>query len=235
MVDVTIEGPGKNALSTAVMEALIADLERAGGEAALITGAGDVFSAGLNLKEVVSLDRAGMARFIDTLERLVETLYLYPGPTLACVNGHAIAGGCVVALCCDHRVAVDAANVRIGLNEVAIGVHYPPRLFAVVRQRLPRDCYDRVVLGAELHDPTAAVSLGLVDEVSTDPRRTATERLEVLARHPSDAYASAKLSQRTPVMALGADEQRRLADVVVPSWASEETKTRLAALLGGRG
>jgi enoyl-CoA hydratase/carnithine racemase len=234
MLTITIDGPGKNALGAAVMEALLDALARAGDEPVLLVGAGDAFSAGLNLKEVVELDRPAMTRFIDTLERLVAALYLHPGPTVACVNGHAIAGGCVLALCCDHRVATIDARARIGLNEVAIGVQYPPALFHMVRQRLPAAAFEEVVLGARLHDPDAAVRLGLVDEVASDPHALATARLGALAVHPRGAYAAAKLAHRAPALALSDADRRRLADEIVPSWAAAETKARLRALLASR-
>ncbi len=82
------------------------------GRPLLIMGAGDVFSAGLNLKEVAQLDRPGMEAFLGLLDDVMDTLYGHPGPTVACVNGHAIAGGCVIALCCDVRIAVDDPRVR---------------------------------------------------------------------------------------------------------------------------
>ena len=80
MVELLIEGPGKNALGTAVMTSLLARLERAGGAPVLLTGAGDAFSAGLNLKEVAALDAPGMVAFLRTLEALASALYTYPGP-----------------------------------------------------------------------------------------------------------------------------------------------------------
>lgn len=234
MLTLTIDGPGKNALGTPVMEALLGALARAGDEPILLVGAGDAFSAGLDLKEVVRLDQPAMARFIDVLERLVAALYLHPGPTVACVNGHAIAGGCVLALCCDHRVATIDARARIGLNEVAIGVQFPPALFRMVRQRLPAASFEEVVLGARLHDPETAVRLGVVDEVASDPHALATERLGALAAHPRRAYASAKLAHRAPALALSDGDRRRLADEIVPCWVADETKARLRALLAPR-
>lgn len=231
MITIAIDGPGKNALGTQVMTALLDGLAAANDEPVLLVGAGDAFSAGLDLKEVVSLDRPAMGRFIATLERLVTALYLHPAPTAACVNGHAIAGGCVLALACDVRVSTDAARTRIGLNEVAIGVQYPPALFGIVGQRLPRTTFDRVVLGAGLHGPDVALRLGLVDELAADPLATATARLATLAAHPRAAYASAKRAHRAPAVAVSDAERRRLDDEIVPSWVADETKARLRALL----
>ena len=97
--EITMAAPGRNALGAGLMTHLIAELRAANGRPVFLTGADGVFSAGLNLKEVAALDRPGMVRFLGLLDDMVDALYAYGGPTVACINGHAIAGGCVVALC----------------------------------------------------------------------------------------------------------------------------------------
>src|SRR5258707_15297863 len=159
----TIRGPGKNALSTPVMQDIMAQLRAAGGRPVLLKGDTGGFSAGLKLKEVAGLDRDGMLRFLELLEEMVDTVFNYAGPTVAAVNGHAIAGGCVLALCCDHRIATDDRSIRIGLNEVALGLEFPPRVMGVVRRRVPPRSIERVTLEAGLHDPRRALELGLID------------------------------------------------------------------------
>ena len=96
MYELTISGPGKNALGTDVMNALLEGLAEADGRPLLLRGEGDAFSAGLNLKEIASLDPPGMKAFLTKLRDLTTQLFDYPGPTVALVNGHAIAGGCVL-------------------------------------------------------------------------------------------------------------------------------------------
>ncbi len=148
MREIKLSAPGKNAMSSELMHFVRRELQAAAGAPVLFVGEGDAFSAGLNLKEVGSLDAAGMAVFIDLLEDMVLELFTYPGPTVACVNGHAIAGGTVLALCCDHRVATSNENARIGLNEVAIGLHFPPRVLALAKNRIPKRHLEQVLLGA---------------------------------------------------------------------------------------
>ena len=156
MVEITLDGPGMNALSFALMSALRDQLLAAAGQPVLLTGAGKAFSAGLDLKEVASLDPAGMTRFLDLLEEVVGLLYHHAAPTVAYVNGHAIAGGCVLALCCDRRICVDG-RLRVGLNEVAIGLRFPPRTLRVVRRQIPARHAHEVLLGAQLHGPADAL------------------------------------------------------------------------------
>src|SRR5688572_23838429 len=104
MIEIVLEGPGKNALGSKMMIAVAEQLRAAGDRPVLLRGSGDALSAGLDLNEVVSLDVAGMDAFLRRLQELMETLFHHPGPTVACVNGHAIAGGCILALACDHRI-----------------------------------------------------------------------------------------------------------------------------------
>ena len=234
MYTLTLDGPGKNALSSALMESVIERLRGANGEPVLLTGAGDAFSAGLDLKEVAALDRERAERFLGTLERMTEALFTYPGPLVACVNGHAIAGGCVMALCADYRVLADQPKLRIGLNEVALGVQYPPQLFAAVRHRVPPRTLERVVLEAALYDPQTALTLGLVDEVAADVHAVARRRLETLAAHPREAYVVAKRALRAGVMDVSESARRWFRDELVPSWVTPAVKERVTAVLAPR-
>jgi Delta3-Delta2-enoyl-CoA isomerase len=234
MYTLTLDGPGKNALSSVLMESILTRLREASGEPVLLIGAGDAFSAGLDLQEVAGLDRAGAERFLGTLERMTEALFTYPAPMVACVNGHAIAGGCVVELCADYRVLADQPKLRIGLNEVALGVQFPPTVLAVVRHRVPPRGLERAVLEAALHDPQTALALGLVDEVAADVQATARARLETLAGHPRDAYVATKRALRAGVTDLSEAVRRWFRDELVPSWITPAVKERVTAVLAPR-
>lgn len=228
MKTILLAGPGKNALSTELMERTLASVRQAGDEPLLVTGAGDVMSAGLDLKEIAAADEAALARFLGILEDLVEALYAHPGPTVAWVNGHAIAGGCVMTLCCDVRVMTARAGVRIGLNEVALGLRFPPRTYRMCRDRVPGPSIARVLLEAELYQAPEALALGLVDVLGEE--EDARARLAKLASHPRDAYAAAKRAVRGS-LAVPDEEQRRFLTEVVPTWAAPELKARLRAVL----
>jgi enoyl-CoA hydratase/carnithine racemase len=231
--EITMNARAKNALGTATMNFLLERLEAAAGKPILLTGTADAFSAGLDLKEVASLDDAGMHAFLTLLERTMCTYYLYPAPIVAHVNGHAIAGGSVLALCCDHAVATSEVKTRIGLNEVALGLRFPPRILHLCRERLPRTSHGIVLLGAGLVDPSRANELGLVDEIAADAGAVARARLEALAAHPADAYAATKRALR------GASPQALVSDAIeaswlaecAPIWAGDAVKQRVMAVL----
>lgn len=221
-----MDAPCRNAISTDLMRFLLRRLDEAAGRPVLLTGTGDSFSSGLDLREISSLDMPAMEAYFRLLDRTVERLYTHPAPTVALVNGHAIAGGCVLALACDHRVAADEPRYRVGLNEVALGLRYPPRILAMVRHRVPPQHLERVVLGSALCSPGEAVALGLLDEVSADPRQRAEARLASLAALPASAYAAAKGDLRGSVMAPVARDVERFFSEVLPSWVAPEIRTR---------
>lgn len=230
-VTLTLDAPNRNALSSSLMRGMSRQLREAGGRPVLLTGAGDAFSAGVDLKEVLGFDAAGAKAFVELIEKTASALFTYPGPTVACVNGHAIAGGAVLACCCDLRVAQDNSRARIGLNEVALGVPYPPAALKVVARRVPRRHLEEVVLGARLFSPAEACLLGLVDEVADDALASATRHLEALAHHPPEGYAAAKRALRAGSLAVPADERRRFETEDLPIWTSEALRRRIRALL----
>lgn len=231
MRELRISGPGKNALSSALMESLTQRLQEANGEPLLLTGEGDAFCAGLDLKEVASLDAPGMTAFLGRLERLLEALYFYPGPTVALVNGHAIAGGCLLSLFCDYRVARANPKTKIGLNEVALGLRFPPRALRMVQRLLsPRDL-ERVILEGALYSPEGALKVGLIDEVAEEAERLAKEKLEALAKLPREAYAANKQIIRE-VPPTSPQDEAHFQTSVVPSWIAPALKQKLLAVLG---
>lgn len=230
IVELIVDGPGRNSLSTDVMSGLIQRIHAAGGRPLLVSGAGGTFCAGLNLKEVAALDLAGMTKFLRLLDDLVDALYGYPGPTVAHVNGHAIAGGCVITLCCDLRIIAQDPNIRIGLNEVALGLEFPPKIIELARRRISRRWIDRVVLEGALHDPQSAYQIGLVDEVSGDAAASAGAALARLARSPHAEYLAAKRALRPP-LALSAEQRRYHDEHIVPAWCAPAVKERARAAL----
>jgi enoyl-CoA hydratase/carnithine racemase len=227
-LSISLSGPGKNALSTDLMQRTLDAVRASRGAPLFITGDGDAFSAGLNLKEVTSLDIAGMTKFLGVLEDLVKELYEHPAPVVAWINGHAIAGGCILALCADFRVMTPREGVRIGLNEVALGLRFPPITFEMVRARLGRPAIERVILEAGLYEANEARALGLVDVVADESAARAA--MTKLASHPADIYARTKRQLRAPLVV---DEATKKAfhDETIPDWTSPARRAALRAVL----
>ncbi|MCB9745319.1 MAG: enoyl-CoA hydratase/isomerase family protein [Alphaproteobacteria bacterium] len=233
MRTITISAPGMNALGLDVMADIERQFREAGDEPVLLTGAGKAFSAGLNLKEILGLDMGGMERFLDQLMAVSRAIFYHPAPVVAAVNGHAIAGGCILALCADHRVGTTFARSRVGLNEVALGLSLPPVIVRLVEFQLPRTARDEVVLGGGLHGPEDSLRLGLVQTLADDPVAAATARLEAWGANPRSAYASNKRSLRAGVLEVSPEEDARYRAEQLPVWLTGEVRARMQALVGG--
>jgi enoyl-CoA hydratase/carnithine racemase len=225
---ITLSGPGKNSLSTALMQRALDEVSRAKDAPIFLTGDGDAFSAGLNLKEVSTLDVAGMTTFLTALEDLVKALYEHPAPVVGYINGHAIAGGCVLALCCDVRVMTNKEGARIGLNEVALGLRFPPLTFAMVRSRLTAPSLERVLLEAGLYRAEEARHLGLIDVVGTEGEARAI--LATMSSYPRDIYAATKLLLR-PRLDIAEPDRAKFREETIPYWASAERRAALLSVL----
>ena len=142
-----------NAIDPAFLDALHAALDeasRAGARAVVLTGKGRVFCGGLDLVTLHAFDRPAMERFLVGFDGLFRRLFAFDRPTVAAVNGHALAGGCILAMACDRRVMA-AGPYQIGVNEVQIGLPFPAAAHEIVRRATPAAARSLVMLqGARL-------------------------------------------------------------------------------------
>lgn len=228
MREITLRGRGPNTMSLSMLEALERDLDAANDEPILITGDGNAFSAGLDLDALAAATVDSTSELLLRLERIVQKLFLHPAPTLALVNGHAVAGGCLLVQCCDLRIGADVPTLRIGMTGVAIGLVYPPFVTAVFRQRVPVPHVETVLLGAERYAPQAAMALGLLDAVAPAHtlREIARTKLEARAKLPALSYAETKRALREPALASCHAERERFERDVLPSWTRTLSRFR---------
>ncbi len=203
---VSMQRPPANAIDIALLTQLVAtlrEIEQSSDVAAMVlTGVGKTFSAGLDLKLVPTYDRAQQNELLRVLNRAVCQLYALPIPTVAAVNGHAIAGGLVLALACDMRVAVDNGAL-FGLTEVHAGVPFPVAAMAVVKAELSPAAARHLVLAGQNHDPIRAHALKIVDELqSAEKVLTRSKALaRELAAAPRQSYDRIKRQLRHDALA----------------------------------
>lgn len=235
MRELVLAGPGKNALGTEMLTTIADALRSAAGAPLLLRGEGGALSAGLHLREVASLAGAdAMRAFLVHLDDVCAELFDYPGPIVALVDGHAIAGGCVLAQCCDYRVAAASPRLRIGLNETALGVAFPPRILGILKARIPLAHQHDVLLGAGIFSPEDALARGLVDVVAEDAEGVARAWLTRAAAHSPGAYAATKADLRRGATTVDAAAHERFYGDLVPRlWASAAVRERLLAVIGG--
>ncbi|MFP5371256.1 MAG: enoyl-CoA hydratase/isomerase family protein [Actinomycetes bacterium] len=225
---VRIEHGRVGALDAELLDALT-EAVQASDRALVITGTGSAFSAGVDLRRILDGGRPYTEQFLTALSRMFRAVFDSPRPTVAAVNGHAIAGGCVLALACDVRLM---SAGRIGLAELAVGVPFPTSALEIVRHALGRDA-GRAVLRAETVGPDEAVRLGMVHEVvdAADllPRAVALAG-ELAARSP-EAYRLAKAQLHRPVVAAIEATSAEDDAAVLAGWTAEDTLRRIEAAL----
>lgn len=195
--------------------------------AVVLTGTGRVFSAGVDLKRVVDGGAGYVAEFLPVLGAAFRAVFDVGKPVVAAVNGHAIAGGCVLAAACDHRVMADGT---IGLPELKVGVPFPPAALEVVRFAFGPVAARRTIFDGTNHDPATALALGLVDELCD--RDALAERAmaaaDTLAGIPADAFRHTKAQVREEVTAR-LDQASDAATVHL--WTVAATDGRIRAFL----
>jgi enoyl-CoA hydratase/carnithine racemase len=138
------------------------EAESEGDSALVLTGEGKFFSNGLNLPELRRLEAPEMARFNKEFRRAVGRLVVSPVPTVAALNGHAFAGGAVLALACDYRIMREDRG-WLCLSEVDVGMAIPPPIMALVTARLPGTTVPDAVLAGKRFSADEAIGAGFAD------------------------------------------------------------------------
>jgi enoyl-CoA hydratase len=200
--------------------------------AVVITGAGSCFSAGLDLKRVPRYGPDEQRQMVHGLNRLLGRLYGIGIPAVAAVNGHAIAGGLVLALACDHRVGVEA-SARFGLSEARAGIPFPAAALAVVKAELTPAVARALMLGAHNLGADEALAKGILDELQPADRVLPRARgiASDLAAAPPEAYARIKRQLRAQVLAHIEEVVESGRDPILEGWISAEGRRAASALL----
>jgi enoyl-CoA hydratase len=219
----------------AIGPAFLADLGRAldacaPARAIVLTADGSTFSAGLDLPLLVELDREAMRGFMrafsDGMLRLFET----PAPVIAAMNGHAIAGGCVLALQADVRLAADGPGL-VGLNETQLGLGLPAAVLHPLLLAIPASSFATVALEGSLVPVRRALELGLVHEVVPEaellPR--ALDRAARLAALPPAGVRRVKELARQEAARRVREASGAELDRWVDDWFAPETRERVRA------
>lgn len=179
---------------TAAFRGLATDPSRA----VVVTGSGRAFSAGADLRRYLDAGEPYVRRFVPALDDLFRSVFELSKPVVAAVNGHAIAGGCVLAACADVTVMAEGRG-RIGVPELAVGVPFPRVAVEVLRHAVGDVTARRMMLGAQTYPTGEAVALGVVDEVlpADDLLAAAVARARALATAiPPDTFALTKAQLR---------------------------------------
>jgi enoyl-CoA hydratase/carnithine racemase len=192
-----------------------------------------LFCPGLDLVTLVELDRGAMERFMLLFAEMVWGLYGLPKPMVAGVNGHAVAGGCILALTADHRVLRRGA--QIGLNEVKVGLPLPWSVSELLRASVPPHALSQVALLGRNFADEDALRVGFADELADAEgfEDRCLQRLEEYIEKDAYAVATTKMALRDAILQrMRAQERERMAGWL-DGWFSDSTRARMRDLAAG--
>ena len=223
----TMQQGKANALDTEFCLALAAkfdELKSSDAQAVVITGQGKIFSAGVDLLRATTSGPDYFKSFLPALAKLYTSTFFFPKPVVAAVNGHAVAGGCILACAADRRL-IARGEVRIGVTELLVGVPFPPLAFEIMRYVTTHKFFPEVIFSAATYLPEEAVKRGLADEIVAPEKLLdlAIENAERLAALRPAAFALVKQQMRQPVADALERHGKRLDAATAEVWLAPET------------
>ena len=224
---VRIDNPPVNAFDLKLVDDAVAIMRSIEGPIVL-TGAGACFSAGVDLRAILDGGATYTDRFLAAVSAAFLAVFDHPAPVVAAINGHAIAGGCVLAMAADVRLM---STGLIGLSEVAVGVPFPVAALEICRYAMGPSV-TRAVLQADNIDARTAAGRGWIHEIVApdDLLSRADGIARTLGQHGPTAYAAMK-EQLHRHAREAIDASAEVDANVRALWKSDETRARIAAFL----
>lgn len=222
-----------NAFDVELMRAWMAELETlesSDSSAVVLTASGSVFSAGVDLRRLTDGGPDYIEEFVPLLSAAFLRTFTFSKPLIAAVNGHAVAGGCILACACDYRVMAQGSG-RIGTPELVVGVPFPSVAMEILRLTLPAHRLQALIYGGLTCSPDEALAQGFVDELT--PADSLVDRALAIARRlgalPRASFALTKRLVRQPSLDRVKTEARSIDPEVLEAWASPAVRDAVRA------
>ncbi|MCE5336637.1 MAG: enoyl-CoA hydratase/isomerase family protein [Desulfobacteraceae bacterium] len=221
-----------NAISEQFLAELNSALDRAESSpdvrSVVLTGSGKFFSFGFDIPEFLSYSKEAFTKYLKEFAGFYARVFLFPKPVVAALNGHTVAGACMIAIACDYRI-MNEKEGRISLNEITFGSSVFAGSVEILKELVgPRNARDILYSGA-MYTPAEAKEIGLVDELvdGSGLERRALDVARTLGEKDPAAFASVKrLLRRSAADRIARYEERSLEEFV-EIWYSEATWANL--------
>lgn len=200
--------------------------------AVVLTGSGSIISAGVDLYRLTNEGAPYVERFLPALNRMALDLFALPKPVVVAVNGHAIAGGCVITLAGDLKVMARGRG-RIGVPEMLVGVPFPPQILEILRFALPAHILQQLIYTGRTVSADEAAAMGIVDEAVDEDallERAMAHASQLAALHPR-TFALAKRELRDKATTYAKRYGAELGDDVRDLWSAEATHAHIRGYL----
>lgn len=232
--EVRLARPPANALNAEMVEAITGALQMAGEKAGavVVSGLPGMFSAGLDVPQLLHFDRCQMSLFWQSFLRMLKTIAYMPVPTAFALTGHAPAGGIVMALFGDCRIM--SRGAKTGLNEVQVGLVIPPPIHRALARTVGFHTAERILVAGEIMPSEKAHQIGLVDELVDDPAAAVARAVEWCETHlalPNTPMLITRRLARADLHGYFNDGSELGVEQFVDIWFSEPTQKALNALV----
>ena len=186
------------------------------------------YSIGLDLPELFPLTREEFTNFFQNFSQLCVKILSFPKPVIAVINGHTIAGGCILALACDYRL-VKEGNVKMGLNEIKLGVPVPYIAECILKDLIGIYQTRYVSETGEFFSPEKLLAIGLIDEVVPEDtlQDHAIVKINKIANHSLEAYSKIKEIRNEQILERFEKNNQRTTKEFVKLWYSPIARKRL--------
>jgi len=199
--------------------------------AIILTGRGSFFSFGFDIPEFMDYSREAFREYLLSFTALYRYLFLYPKPIIAAINGHAIAGGCMLVTPCDYRIMVTGKS-KISLNEITFGSSLFAGSIEILKFCTGQRNAEIIAGTGKMFTPDEAHKIGLVDEV-VPPENLLPQAQKIAAEYGNrsgSAYRGIKHLLRGPLaISMEADEAASINDFI-EIWYSDAMRIKLAQI-----
>ncbi len=235
ILELRLSRPPVNALNPAMDEHLsqaIGEAADGNARALIISGSPGMFSAGLDVPELLQLDQQGMKAFWGSFFRLLERIARSDIPVVTALTGHSPAGGTVIALFADYRIQADG-DFRMGLNEVQVGLVVPPVIHQALARLIGPYRAERHLVAGQMIPVSDALKVGLIDEIVASDQliEHCVEWCRTHLALPAQAMAETRRLCRADLADMFSDPDALDIDSFVSGWFAESTQATLKVLV----
>ena len=233
--EIRLARPPANAFNPPLVDALDAALAVAEREAQaiVVSGRSGMFSAGLDVPELLALERDALSWFWQSFTRLLKRVAQAPLPVVFAMTGHAPAGGIVLAVFGDYRI-MPRGEFKTGMNEVQVGLVVPPPVHLALARLIGTHRAERILVAGEMMNAQRALEIGLVDELQDDPEavvRRAIDWCSDTLALPRQAMLMTRTMTRADLRRIFENSSEFGVERFVEGWFGESTQATLRALV----
>ena len=194
----------------------------------VLSGQGPFFSFGFDIPEFLTYSKEEFTRFVKKFCDFYAYLFLFPKPVIAALNGHTIAGSCIIALACDYRLMVSGKS-KISMNEISFGASFLAGGVEMLKHCVGGKNTEKILYSGEMYSAEEAMELGLINQISTEQEllRDAEKVAHRFAMKDMAAFGSIKKLLRDPVNDIINEKEKDSIRLFIDIWYSEHTQQNL--------